>query len=633
MGGQPLYSLTVTLSQGTLPAETQAETFGIRNIDTCVTVDASCLPAGGNLPAAGTSPIAPNGARVFKVNGQPFIFRGGGFAENLFLHYSAKDTANQIQLMRSMGVNAIRTEGKQLPDDFYEEMDRAGIMIDGGFQCCDFWQFTNGLTQQDLNVIALSALTIGQNLRNHPSIINFSWSDNSPSRQQEQAALPAFAQADFQDPLIASAEYKTDPLGLLGPSGEKEGPYDWVPPSYWYDTTHFNPSNSSRTNEGGSWAFDSEESAGDTVPTMDSIQRFLGPDEQGDLWQNPGAKQYHTNYESGAQTGYHFGTLHNLDAATSNRYGQWSSLDQYVKETQVQNYEDTRAQFEAFIDHWTNRPVPSTGTIYWQMNKGWPTLLWDLYNNDYDEAGSYFGAKKANETLHVLYAVDTGTVTVDNLGGATQSGLSVNAMVFDINGRLLDNRSTPILPLPGQGVSNAAITPKVPATTVPPAAAQTYFVELTLSQNNAVVDRNVYWLSTQQDIVDFGKSLGQPQSTITQYGDLTALQSLAQLSAGALSVTASNSSGTTTVTITNPSTTNTVAFFLRADVRRGNPDGTEQATDNQVLPINWSDNDITLFPGESQTVTASYDPSLLQGATPVVSVQGWNVTRFDVGSG
>ena len=34
--------------------------------------------------------------------------------------------------------------------------------------------------------------------------------------------------------------------------------------------------------------------------------------------------------------------------------------------------------------------------MYWQVNKGWPTLLWDLYNEDGDQAGSYFGAKKAN---------------------------------------------------------------------------------------------------------------------------------------------------------------------------------------------------------------------------------------------
>ena len=69
-----------------------------------------------------------------------------------------------------------------------------------------------------------------------------------------------------------------------------------------------------------------------------------------------------------------------------------------------------------------------------------------------------------------------------------------------------------------------------------------------------------------------------------------------------------------------------MAFFLRADVRRGTPTGTALPGDNEVLPITWSDNDITLWPGESQTLTATYRRlSLLGGATPVVSVYGWNV--------
>ena len=162
---------------------------------------------------------------------------------------------------------------------------------------------------------------------------------------------------------------------------------------------------------------------------MDSIQRFLSPADQATLWQQPDAHQYHTNYEStgGQHSGYSFGTLDNLDTAIAHRYGQWNSLAQYVQEAQVQNYEDTRAQFEAYLDHWNNYPTPSTGTVYWQLNKGWPTMLWDLYNYDYDEAGAYFGAKKANEDLHVLYAYDTGTVTIDNLTGVSQPGLSVQS--------------------------------------------------------------------------------------------------------------------------------------------------------------------------------------------------------------
>ena len=49
------------------------------------------------------------------------------------------------------------------------------------------------------------------------------------------------------------------------------------------------------------------------------------------------------------------------------------------------------------------------------MNKGWPSLLWNLYNSDGDQAGSYFGAQEANRSLHALYALDNGTVTLDNL--------------------------------------------------------------------------------------------------------------------------------------------------------------------------------------------------------------------------
>ena len=89
----------------------------------------------------------------------------------------------------------------------------------------------------------------------------------------------------------------------------------------------------------------------------------------------------------------------------------------------MQNYENTRAQFEAFLDHSTNAAARRpTGTIYWQANKGWPTLLWDLYNYDGDQAGSFFGAKKANQSLHALFAMDNNTVTLDNLCGSTQSG-------------------------------------------------------------------------------------------------------------------------------------------------------------------------------------------------------------------
>jgi len=625
MGGQPLYGLTTTLTQRGAPPDNESETFGIRTITTRL---------------VGRAPIAPQGSRQFLVNGVPFVFRAGGWSENLFLRYSAANTANQIAMIKNLGLNGIRTEGKQMPDDFYEQLDRAGILVDGGFQCCDAWQLQDShlTSTHDFAVLANSALTIGQNLRNHPSVMNFSWSDNNPTARQERVSVRGFREADFQDPLIASAEYKG--ANELGPSGEKEGPYDWVPPSYWYDTTHYDPKDPTRTNVGGAWAFDSEASAGQTVPTLDSIKRFLSPREQAKLWKDPDYNQYHANYEAGLPNikqngGYSFGTLHDLDAAIRHRYGPWSSLQQYVEEAQVQNYETQRAEFEAYIDHSTNAKAPSTGIVYWQLNKGWPTLLWDLYNYDFDQAGSYFGAKKANEPLHVLYTYDDGTVSVDNLGALQQSGLSVEARVYAVDGQLLDDQTASGISVNPQGVARELLRPAVPAATTPPTPATTYFVELLLTHAGQVVDRNVYWLSSQHDVVNWRKTRGNPQATMSRYGNLTQLRSL---SPATVSVTASThpdevadgNDTETDLTITNTSTKPTVAFFLRADVRRGSASGVPEQGDNEVVPIAWSDNDVTLWPGESETLSATYRSSALRGAAPVVSVSGWNVPTVDV---
>jgi exo-1,4-beta-D-glucosaminidase len=613
LGAQPLYTLGVSVAQGATQYNSTSETFGIRTVTSSL---------------VGSNAIEPSGARAFEINGVPIVIRGGGYDPNLFLHYSAADTAKQIALMKNMGLNTIRLEGHIMPADWFQQMDAAGILVNGGFQCCDAWQVGGSLTQAQLNVLQNSAQTIGTNLRNHPSVFSFQWSDNQPSSQQESVSITGFTNADFypQTPVISSAEYKS--TATLGASGEKEGPYDWVPPNYWYDTTHLG-TDSTVTNAGAAWGYDSEESAGDTIPTLDSLNRFMSASDLSNLWQNTKFNQFHLNYEPRCKSGYSFGTLCHFDTALSSRYGAWSSLNQYVQEAQAQDYENTRAQFEAFIAHAHNTPLPSTGTIYWQMNKGWPSMLWTLYNNDGDQAGSYFGAQEANRSLHAIYTLDNGTVTLDNLGNTTQTGLTVEAKVYNLAGTVLDDRTASNISLTSQQVLTGVLTPTVPTSPV-----QTYFVELQLKQNGTLVDRNVYWLSTQPDVVNWNKTLGQPQGTLTQYANLTGLQTLpaSTVSATASTVNQAGPDGAdraTTVTITNTSSS-TVAFLLRADVRRGTAGGQELSGDNELQSSLWQNNDITLFPGESQTLTVTWNSADLQGATAVVSVSGWNVPKIDI---
>jgi exo-1,4-beta-D-glucosaminidase len=68
-----------------------------------------------------------------------------------------------------------------------------------------------------------------------------------------------------------------------------------------------------------------------------------------------------------------------------------------------------------------------------------------------------------------------------------------------------------------------------------------------------------------------------------------------------------------------------VAFFVRAEVTQG-------ADGNEILPITYDDNYITVFPHETRTIVASFDDARFQESapaslTPALRVEGYNVTK------
>jgi exo-1,4-beta-D-glucosaminidase len=72
----------------------------------------------------------------------------------------------------------------------------------------------------------------------------------------------------------------------------------------------------------------------------------------------------------------------------------------------------------------------------------------------------------------------------------------------------------------------------------------------------------------------------------------------------------------THVTLQNP--TQSLAFFVRLKVTRG-------AGGEEILPVIWQDNYISLRPGEKREITASYRTAKLGPVQPAVEVSGWNV--------
>ena len=112
--------------------------------------------------------------------------RGGGWAPDMFLRDDPSRIAAQLSYVADLGLNTIRLEGKLENPDFYDQADRAGIMVLAGWECCDKWEAWSGTggapwSSQDQFTAYRSAASEAVLLRDHPSVVAFLiGSDNAP---------------------------------------------------------------------------------------------------------------------------------------------------------------------------------------------------------------------------------------------------------------------------------------------------------------------------------------------------------------------------------------------------------------------------------------------------------------------
>src|SRR5208337_2716737 len=157
-----------------------------------------------------------------------------------------------------------------------------------------------------------------------------------------------------------------------------------------------------------------------------------------------------------------------------------------------------------------------------------------------------------------------------------------------------------------------------------------YFVDLRLENGERLESHNFYWLPKQAETVDFENEPGSGVWTPTKtFADYTALNSLptVDLDVAAKKETA-GAQETMSVTLHNPS--RALAFAVRLKVKKIGKNITgaywyESHVDDEVLPSLWEDNYISLLPGETRQLTATYNLKDLGGNASAVEVSGWNV--------
>ncbi|MCU1301421.1 MAG: glycoside hydrolase family 2, sugar binding [Candidatus Sulfotelmatobacter sp.] len=578
MGKPNLYPLSMTFELNGMVSDHSQTEFGIRQV---------------------TSEVNATGGRAFHINGKNILIRGGGWTPDMMLRENSQRLHDEFRYVRDMGLNTVRLEGKLETQEFFDLADHEGVLVMAGWCCCDFWERWSRWKPEDFEIAQQSLRDQMYRLRSHPSLVMWlNGSDNPPPPDVEQMYLDIETKLLWPNPVVSSATGK--PTTITGDSGVKmTGPYEYVAPSYWVKDTPQGQPNRKQCNPGGcggAYGFNTETSMGPAVPPIDSIRAMVGKDH---LWPIDDVWNYHAG-------GGEFKTIQVFSDALANRYGKSDNVEDFAEKSQLQTYEGVRAMYEAY----SRNKYESTGVIQWMLNNAWPSMIWHLYDYYLRPGGGYFGAKRAMEALHPIYGYDDRSIWVVSSQYEDAKGLKLTTKIYNLDMTekfshedSLDaaaDSTTKVLALPDlQGLSPV------------------YFVVLRISDSaGKQVGSNFYWLSTKPETLDWAKSNWWTTPT-DSFADYSVLSQLPKVKLKVTTRTERKGEESIAhVTVENPD--KNLAFFVRLKLNKS-------ANGEEILPIIWEDNYISLLPGEKRELTGTYRTTELGTSKPVVKVSGWNV--------
>ncbi len=593
MGSPNLYDLHTSFSIGDTISDSQITKVGIREI---------------------TSQITDRGALLFRVNGKRILIRGGGWSADMMLRRNSEKLRAEFRYVRDMNLNTIRLEGPIESDEFFRLADENGILVMAGWMCCDLWEDWSNWKGAQLAIARESLRSQSLRLRGHPSLLIWlNGSDKSPPPKVEDAYLKVLKETSWPNPIASSASHK--PVGFedspcqnvsrpcrcgdlvsngfaKGSSGLKmTGPYDYVPPSYWLRDTKY----------GGAYGFNSETSPGAAIPPPNSLKKFIPANQ---LWPMDGNAAWNFHAGSGQ-----FKHLSRYNKALSQAYGTPKNLDDYNRKSQAIAYDGQRAMFEAY----SRNKYTSTGVIQWKLNNAWPSLIWHLYDYYLQPAGGYFGTKKANEPVHIMYAYHDRSIAVVNNTYKPVNGMKASVRVLDFALRELFSREKAVNVV-ADGVQQEVFRiPEVTSDVTP-----LYFVRLSLMDaTGKSLSSNFYWLSTKETKLDWDKTDCSLSTSIMSYEDMTSLMDLSETHLKATAHLRTRKDGVA-VQVRLNNTSAVLAFQVRLAVEDGK-------TGEEALPVLWEDNYVSLLPGEERTIEARFASERSIGSHPRLKITGWNI--------
>ena len=536
-------------------------------------------------------------SRETLVNGQPIFIKGGNWiVSDELLRFSPERYDAEIRFHRDMNLNLIRVWGGALTErpEFYDACDRYGLLV---FQ--DFWnsgdcngrwedpmkkedQWTRRNYPDDHRLFIASAADQIKLIRNHPSLAFWCGGNEITPPEDIFKALKDTLVPGLDGTRTFFDYSNSDSMSFNNLGGNGDGPYGIQKIATFWGTRTF-PFNSEVGSVG--------------IGDYESLQRFIPKEDLVPPVYD--GRHHHGEGTDNAVWSYHKYISYDSSVYA---YGPIKDLRDFANKAQLVNYDQYRALMEGFSAHMWDW---YTGAIIWKTQNPWTAMRGQMYDYYLDPNACLYGLHCGSEPLHIMYDPVSGMTMIANNTFRTQRDLMMQVIVTDMAGktRTLTQQFYEVGPttaknyLPiGRGIDRLS-------------ASEGLFLTLRLlNTDKQIVSDNLYWL---------------PDST----GNYSGLQHLAP---AALEVEAHGgparpatgfATARITVTLRNPAD-GPLAFFNRISL-------VDPTTKQRLLPVFYSDNYVSVLPGESKTITLDYT-SKPGAAKPEVSVSGWNVAEKEV---
>ena len=518
------------------------------------------------------------GGRKFYVNGQPVFITGGNYiASDWLLRLSPERYRDEVRFHAEMNMRMMRVWGGALLErpEFYDACDEYGILIFqdlwGSGDCNGAW---NDLSKTDSrerrqeypdnHTLFLSSVEDQvKMIRNHPSLCFWCGANEWPLAKDIDEKLHDEIFPRL-DPERLFVSYSTDTLFTRNTiGGTGDGPYGIQEPE-WFFSFRSSPFNP----EAGSVG----------TPEVESMREIMTDEELSQFPRTTTSRTRNTTWQYHKDLGY---------GDHLERYGEVNDIETYCKYAQIENY----AQYRSFMEGWASHLWEwYTGILIWKTQNPWTALRGQMYDWFLDVNASLYGAKQGCEPLHAQYNLVSKQVELVNTALGSHNPI-VKAQLFGRQGENLWEKESSSAVAPNSVVRLFDIP-------VPEKAEGVYFLRLSLMEDGKEVSRHIYWLTTCE----------KDYTTLTQLPDYKpettlSLQNKDGVYKGIITLKAKDK----------------ISFFNRIKVFDKN-------TGKRILPVHYSDNYITLMPGDTQKIKMEFASSLPAGQIEVV-VDSWTFKR------